>query len=337
MNTVYILGAGASKHAGFPLIADMGKQWFEWMDTYPGGRYQDACNLLKDVFGSAPNIEDVITEVESLIDSLANSEDQERKLERTLLGNTYGRLNESLREWFRELSQTPAIAYSQFAENIIQQGDVFITFNYDDALERALRRANKWDLSRGYGFALGKENIPSPTLVLKLHGSINWLGELFNGVVSGPLSVGSDLSLGNQPVIHKADAQDLGYSDFTGRTYRGGGAIVSIILPGRNKKFFYSTSLGIEWKEFFDDLWRQAEEKLKLAERLIICGYGMMPADNRACDMILNAPCKKVPVQIISGNQSEQIAREFKKAGYTNVSTHPTGYFEDWVNTFSSW
>jgi hypothetical protein len=50
-----------------------------------------------------------------------------------------------------------------------------VTFNYDDSLERELSRAGVWDVSRGYGFPLGAEDTPSKTLLLKLHGSMNWL------------------------------------------------------------------------------------------------------------------------------------------------------------------
>lgn len=80
-----------------------------------------------------------------------------------------------LHEWFRELHLHPAPAYEHLADEMIQPGDVVITFNYDDSLERELRRAAKWDVSRGYGFPLGSTKQPSATLVLTLHGSINWL------------------------------------------------------------------------------------------------------------------------------------------------------------------
>jgi len=332
MGTVYIFGAGASKHVGYPLIADMGREWLEWMAAYPAGRYRGSVDLLKEAFGAAPNIEDVITELESSIDSLADSEVLEHRLRRTLLGNTCGQLSESLREWFRELHLKPAAAYAYFAGEVVHPGDVIITFNYDDSLERELRRTGKWDLSQGYGFSLGKTEQSSPILVLKLHGSINWLASIFGGSTSGAAQVGSDLSLGQHPVIHKADTEYLGYSNFLGHTYPGGGAIVSLILPGRNKEFLYRTSFGIEWKPFFDWLWSQAEETLKQAGKLVICGYSLLPVDKRACDMILNNPSKSAKVDIVCGSQGKRIADDFRKAGYSDVSLDATGYFEEWVH-----
>ncbi len=332
MKTVYILGAGASKHVGYPLISDMGRQWLEWMAAYQNGRYRGSVDLLVEAFGAAPNIEDVITELESSIVSLADSEVLEDRLQRTLIGTTHGQLFESLREWFRELHLHPAAAYAEFADRVIKPGDVVITFNYDDSLERELRRTNKWNVSQGYGFPLGKTEQSSPTLILKLHGSINWLASIFGGVSSGPTAVGSNLSLGQHPVIHKADLDFLGHADFSGHTYPGGGAVPSLILPGRNKEFFYRTSFGIEWKPFFDSLWSQAEGALKQADKLVICGYSMLSVDERACDMILNDPNKQAKVDIVCGSQGRRIADDFRNAGYGDVSFDTTGYFEEWVH-----
>jgi hypothetical protein len=331
MQTVYIMGAGASRHVGYPLVASMGKQWLEWMAAYPDGRFQGSVDLLVECFGKEPDIEEMITAIESLIDSLETSEILEDRLQRTLLGNTRGQLSSGLREWFRELHLRPATAYAQFADEIIQPEDVVVTFNYDDSLERELRRRGLWDVSQGYGFPLGKSGQPSPVLVLKLHGSINWLALIFGGVISGPTAIGPSLSIGQHPVIHKADLEFLGYSDFSGHVYPGGGAFPSLILPGRTKEFFYRTSFGEEWKPFFDHLWSQATEALKNAGRIVVCGYGMLPVDKQACEMILEDSNKEAKVEIVSGSRGKRIADDFRNAGFEDVSFDPVGYFEEWV------
>lgn len=216
---------------------------------------------------------------------------------------------------------------------MIQPDDVIITFNYDDSLERELRLRRKWDIARGYGFPLGSINHPTPVLVLKLHGSMNWIGELFGGVTRGP-SVVSSNPLGEYPVIHQADLEYLGYArEFAGRTYSGGGVVLTMILPGRNKEFLFRSSFGIEWKSFFDSLWLQAREALGQANRVVICGYSMVAADQRACETILGTPDKSVEVEIISGNQGEHIAARFRDEGFMNVSCDKRGYFEDWVKS----
>jgi|SRR5579871_62869 len=331
MRTVCVMGAGASKHAGYPLISGMGKRWLDWMAAYPNGYFRGSVDLLLQRFGSDPNIEDVITEMDSSIHSLADSDVLEDRLQRTLLGNTLGQLNAGLREWFRELRLHGAHAYAEFAANVIQPGDIVITFNYDDSLERELRCAGKWDISHGYGFLLGSVEQSSPVLVLKLHGSINWLASIFGSVTSGAAQVDLDSSIGQQPVIHKADLEFLGYSDFEGYTYPGGGAFPSLILPGRKKEFFFRSSLGIEWKPFFDHLWSQASAALKHTDKVVICGYSLLPVDERGCDLILRNPNKRTKVEIVCGSQGNRLENDFRDAGYADVSVDATGYFEDWV------
>ncbi len=51
-----------------------------------------------------------------------------------------------------QIHVNPAIAYARFSDTIVRTGDVILTFNYDDSLERELRRASKWDVAQGYGF-----------------------------------------------------------------------------------------------------------------------------------------------------------------------------------------
>jgi hypothetical protein len=132
-------------------------------------------------------------------------------------------------------------------------------------------------------------------------------------------------------VIHKADLEFLGYSDFEGYTYPGGGAFASLILPGRKKEFFFRSSFGEEWKVFFDHLWSQASEALKHADRLAICGYSMLPVDERACDLILRNPNKRTKVEIVCGSQGKRIENDFRNAGYEDVTVDAKRYFEDWV------
>lgn len=216
MKTVFVMGAGASKHVGYPLISGMSKQLFEWMVAYPNDMFRSSADFLFERFGTDPNIEDVITEIDSLIES--NMKD---RLQHWTLVTARQQLFDSLREWFREVR--PAVAYAKFADEVIQAGDVVITFNYDDSLERELRRAGKWDVSLGYGFPLSTTPQPSPVTVLKLHGSTNWFASIFGGATSGMGQIDiEEGSIGQHPVIHKADLEFLGYRIFPGTSIRAG-------------------------------------------------------------------------------------------------------------------
>ena len=51
VSTVYIFGAGASKHIGYPLISEMGTEMLEWMTAYPNGYFRSAAEVVAQHFG----------------------------------------------------------------------------------------------------------------------------------------------------------------------------------------------------------------------------------------------------------------------------------------------
>jgi hypothetical protein len=311
----------------------MGSALFEYMLKSENLSIRASAEFLIDTFGETPNIEDLITEIESQVARLKNSEVPEDRIQRNRIGNRRGYLGVALQEWFRQIRMLSAPSYAIFAERIVRPGDVVVTFNYDDSLERELRRFGKWDISRGYGFPLGAENIPSDVLVLKLHGSVNWLVSLFGGATGGTFLVNPASTMGNHPVIHHADLKFLGYETFAGHTYQSGGAFPCLILPGRTKEFFYDTSFGHEFSGFWDFLWSQAAEALNKTDRIVLCGYSLPEADQRARDLLLLGPRKEADVEIICGNQTERIANEFRHTGFSSVARFNSGYFADWCKS----
>ena len=64
---------------------------------------------------------------------------------------------------------------------------------------------------------------------------------------------------------------------------------------------------------------------------MVICGYGMAQADNRACDMILRSRNTKAKVEIVCGSQGQRVENDFRNAGYEDVIVDAKGHFEDWV------
>jgi hypothetical protein len=330
MPTVYVFGAGASRDAGYPLASQMGGALFEYMLKSQNVSIQASAEFLIGTFGEGRNVEDLITEIESQIARLKDSEVPEDRIQRNRIANRRGYLGVALQEWFRKIRMFPAPSYATFAEHVARPGDVVVTFNYDDSLERELRRFGKWDISRGYGFPLGTEDTPSDVLVLKLHGSVNWLVSLFGGAPGGTFLVNPPSSMGNHPVIHGVDLKFLGYETFAGHTYQTGGAFPCLVLPGRTKEFFYDTSFGHEFGDFWDHLWSLAARALRAANRIVVCGYSLPSADQRARDLFFRQPQRKAAIQIISGDQSDRIAREFSDAGYESVSTFIGGYFANW-------
>ncbi len=76
----------------------------------------------------------------------------------------------------------------RFAQYCADTGCCYITFNYDDFLDRALEQTGAWNPYRGYGFFCRSSGdgiarfsvgtFDSRLLILKLHGSLNWRPKL---------------------------------------------------------------------------------------------------------------------------------------------------------------
>jgi hypothetical protein len=327
MSTVYVLGAGASKHVGYPLASTMGSEMLSWMEKRDDFRY--TAEFIRDEFGDSPDIENVITELDAHIKCLENVTELEDRRRRTTYTSQRMELRKAVPIWFSEIHHNPASAYSKFAERV-QPGDVVITFNYDDSLERELKRLGKWDIWQGYGFRVGNSGRATQVPVLKLHGSINWLVSIFGGITSGTFALGSNRSLGDCPCIATDPLKYLGYEDMIG-TFPGGGGFPSLVLPGRTKEFYYHTSFGPEHEEFFDSLWSQAATALRHADKLVLCGYSLLPVDERARELLLGEPSKDTEVIVVSGSQGKRISDDFRTAGFQIVECYDGGHFERWV------
>jgi hypothetical protein len=155
---------------------------------------------------------------------------------------------------------------------------------------------------------------------------------IFNGLVAGFAQVPYQ-SLGQYPVIAEPDVAYLGYSEFSGRVFKGGGvSMKSLILPGRCKQFFVETSFGREFEGFWDELWSQGNRALQKADRVVICGYSMPKADVRARNLLLTNTNKEASIIVLSGGDSERISGECRDAGYKDVKVIGRGYFEDLID-----
>ena len=154
---------------------------------------------------------------------------------------------------------------------------------------------------------------------------------IFGGITSGPFAIGDNRSLGDRPCIATDFLKYLGYPDMPGN-FPGGGGFPSLILPGRTKEFYYQTSFGPEHQEFFASLWRQAASALERADRVVLCGYSLLPVDERACDLLLKTPRKDIRVVVVSGNAGMRIVQTFRSAGFKNVDCYRSRHFETWVS-----
>ncbi len=241
-------------------------------------------------------------------------------------------VKDAIRDFFWSLRSEDAPGYSAFAKNRVVPGDVILTFNYDLALERQLKLAGKWEVGNGYGFLIDERIAPSSKVrVLKLHGSINWHGLLFDGLPPGS-SGGFNYSLGSRPVIWGPEMKFLGYPEGINDPLAKTGAYMeAFILPTYSKKFYFETSFGKEWVPFWDSIWNQAEDALRKADEILVLGYSLPPADERAARMILEVPRKDAKITIGCHTDSIKIAKRFEDRGHDHdhiITT--TMKFEDW-------
>jgi hypothetical protein len=328
--TTYVLGAGASHDAGYPLANAMGSELFRWMKDvrHPAGsyaaQYPATAQFLEESFGTIANIEDLATAIEDLIAESENGTEEERA-KRSVVANEYGVLKNAVREWFAFIQRGTALSsstYQAFAREIVASGDCIITFNYDVSLERELRLAGRFEIGDGYGFSI--EGLPggSATKVLKLHGSTSWLALLFGGIKSGFSQFSPGSTLGSRPVIGKNELSFLGYSDAAvdPRFARGGAALPVMIFPARSKQFYFGPNTGTEYVRFWNDLWSQARVALQSATHIVICGYSLNAVDKRARELLLGAPKPDAEIVVASGADTKRIVTEYREAGYRKAT-----------------
>jgi hypothetical protein len=322
--TTFVLGAGASAHAGYPFVKTMGTQLLAWMrmprDTVYFN-FAESADFLEERFGA--NIENLFNGVQMEIDA--------RQPGYSDFANVYRPcLTEAMRQWFADIHrQQPALAYERFATEVVEPGDRVITFNYDVSLDSKLRQSGKWDVGDGYGFRVQGLPTGSTVKILKLHGSINWLAILFGGMQSGIVPATGPMGL--RPVFGTDDLAALGYIGLSDACFtRPSAAVRPLVLPTYKKQFFFDTNLGRQWEGFWSQRWRSAKRALESSARIVVCGYGMYPIDRRGRNLLLKGTLAG-DVEVCCGGESARIVQELRDHG-RRARQGDQIYFEEWVS-----
>jgi hypothetical protein len=175
---------------------------------------------LGKLFTSIDDIEEIVTELESPATGSPVS-----KLRTNERSSILDGIRDALCAFFDSIRVNDAALYQRLAREIVQPGDVTVSFNYDVSLDRELKRAGKWQVGEGYGFPLGINRMPpSDTKLLKLHGSTNWMDSLFEGLQGNKFQQGSEDSLGSRPVLLPQEFEFLEYPpEVRDPKFKGGG------------------------------------------------------------------------------------------------------------------
>lgn len=285
----------------------MGTNLANWVRALPPDhRYQSTLSQLLEAYENLDNFEGILADLMT-----CPLESPAAKLPRGARGHLLEDLVESLIAQFEEIRTAPAPLYDLLAKRI-RPGDIVITFNYDLGIERSLASAGLWNVSAGYGFSISDVEQQSPVELLKLHGSANWRALLFGGRQGFGLV---NNSLGDRPVLFfQADLEYLGFNHFVDplcRGLEGAASLPAMILPALPKKFSFETPYGHEWKAFWDRLWKRAECAIESAEELLIIGYSLPEADQRARTLLLRGTNRAVPLTICCDTATRRLEQEF--------------------------
>lgn len=207
MTSVLILGAGASRRAGYPTARELLSRIRDEALQFRACQFRNAWNSWETFLRTLPPELEVVCHssnpeiVLSLPDLFAaaaefEDENQIRKAGREILSEAraaIAQLLECLDCYFsfhhHDDSQKPANERDYLRRHLssLIRGDAIITFNWDTLVERTLAEDGRWCPVDGYGFA--RELVqelpsgiqqpvsaagPSDVVVLKLHGSYGW-------------------------------------------------------------------------------------------------------------------------------------------------------------------
>ena len=325
---VFVLGAGASYHAGYPLAADLGRRLAGWITTLPSGHdYRIYLKQVAELYGSLDNFEVILGDLMT-----RRQGSPAMAVPAGFLPPLLSNLTEAIRDYFDSIRGGPAPLYDKLAR-IVRPGDSVITFNYDLATERALCTAGLWDVRTGYGFAIGDSDQPSPVEIIKLHGSTNWRALLFGGRAMGGF-VANGGSLGHRPALFfRPDLEYLGYPDFVDPLCAhldSAPSLSAMVMPALPKHFYFETSFGKEWKPFWDSLWARARRAIGKADELVVIGYSMPTIDERARTMLLDTRNKSVRLSICCGKATAGLEEEFRDHGFRRFQPVATS-FDDFL------
>jgi hypothetical protein len=340
--TAYVFGAGASAHARYPLASNLLTELAAWLDSQdPEIQHIQLyrCRILQlgMVFPSLADFEGILERLASAGQERLGTayecpqsvrdmfEDLARGATNAHSKGFYPQylrddLVSAVREFFYdiEVRQSESTAYANFVRECVTVDDTLITFNYDVALERALKAAGKWDIGSGYIFQFDEERVRSPLAIHKLHGSVNWFQTPMQTAIP--------------PIVFSRDLKLLGYEGVSDKRIGGETCAVNntgtLILPDTNKQFY--------WDALWRPLWESAAERLRGVKQLFIHGYSLPRADQHARELLFDNVSRDAIVHIFCRSASDRIAEEFRMRGFSKVLPNSTVGFESWVESHSS-
>lgn len=285
MPRVFILGAGASRFAGYPLASGL---WPFIRDTEPIVSHAkeratfvtEAMNTILEVFPpdtpNQPNLEHLFTQLDLAGEGrgITSLKDVDwPRLRPQIMGMISWAFQWHQHEIQRQIHEGKSTIVQVLDKwaTVIRKGDTLITFNWDLLHEAALWRRKSWHYADGYGFRCqdASKRVRSGVRILKLHGSVNWSQR--------------DEQDCEPSIEHKGDffpvSQDGPETYRKRRGQRNEGR--NLIIPSYLKDLS-SNALLLR-------LWNQASDALIRADELIVVGFHLHRADALARHLVASA------------------------------------------------
>jgi len=76
-----------------------------------------------------------------------------------------------------------------------------------------------------------------------------------------------------------------------------------------------------------------AGQSLRSAEKIVIIGYSMPKADERARELLLKQSNPDAEILVFSGSRTDGTCEDFRKSGFQTFNSFGSGYFEDFLNS----
>jgi hypothetical protein len=229
---------------------------------------------------------------------------------------------------------------------LLQCGDTVVTFNYDSTIERVLLSLGKWSPSDGYGERLVFQKnrydetpftfADSQVKVLHLHGALGWYKKP-NVRPDFPLETGGPIppeARTPAPIETKISIDPIVLRDF-------GIYAVDASMPHRppdeyqillHPSFLKDYAGEENGNPVFVRIWKMAAEALRSANRVVIVGYSLPPADSAAWTLLL-ANCDAARTTVV--NPDASVMRRYRRLLSQDVPKmsdwFPPQNFGDWV------
>jgi hypothetical protein len=333
---VFVLGAGASLFAGYPVAAGLlpfvrnhgftevnsRRIASEIFEKLSNAEFQFSRHVVRDPSGTA-NLEQLLTYLE-LYGSFPGTQfsldpwcERDSDCIRRVVTDAFLEYQYDLskRLWDSPTAQMrPVEEICGTWGACTSPGDVIVTFNWDVLHEIILWRSRLWSYRDGYGFDCenqGSRDEKSRTLMLKLHGSVNWVQEYEH-----------------ENVKYIAHVKDFFWEsqDWDSREHH------SEARSDSGRKLVLPTYLkDISSNRVLQAIWTKAHRVLAGAKELIVIGYSLNRVDHPA-RLLFGIALSENPdldhVTVVSPDAGEWAGF---LSGLDKKLVHTSSKFEDWV------